>query len=892
MFAKNTNSNSHSICQLKFSDLNKFHNNQNATKLKNIKTQQFVKQCEKQLQIWAKDGSKKEKSIGVYHQHKGKHLKSIKAKTAPDSLELMRNKILGLSVIERQAKDFLVRSVSRNSFPTLSIEKLEKILFLAIQPSKKLSFTLNLDGYKHQLSQEIQNHYRKSLEQYLKESIFVPDESDISCSNPLQKIIPIEKYSNLTIGYNYSVRNMKRKLQRNFNQIHKNNSCKLSILKDLLSNTQMFDFPFLVQVFSKNNGSIDSFEFKSLLASEFSRFNNKICQSLTIFKNANNLHETSSNEKCSKIQRLMIQNYFFDCLQRYVDFLMKKSSSSDSKNATYRPIFSYVISLREKLDLKLIIGKKIDPIQPSTQKNLENIFQSIFSLFCDQGIVIDRNAIKLSRERIVEFYQKINQMIICESEAIDSKLLELSKRLQLNELHKIEDKIANSNDLMCLEDLFETVKEIETNLDQVGLTIKVTDQSCFAIEPLKFQIISLCDKATVLIGEKVNSLLKIDMQSIISSKNTICNKLNSKIESLEEFKTVLNYIKISYDEDLGNIRASIEKFFRYSSDFLCRFDSVSTSEFNFKDCFECLNDVNETLKRCEDALVIFKEKLAIDLENSRENLKIEATELSCKIKSFDNLMVSKLENIEASVPSCISEMKTLLNALNNLNAANDTIKETEEILGETPSDFQILTKIKELLIIYSNAFNICSVWFKFNKRLLNSPFVDLEPLPDVQTTMQNSKNKVKVLLEYSQRADFDLVCHQFDSEESALDVSISSKNSDIKSSDTPQKSTKNRRGSLIKTQSVTKKENPSIINIIRAIESSIKDSEQIQEDYNIFFRGNYSQNDLDQISRIIFQTDSSDESNLSSLETKLKKLTINDLIGMSLQEKFDELKKI
>ena len=122
----------------------------------------------------------------------------------------------------------------------------------------------------------------------------------------------------------------------------------------------------------------------------------------------------------------MIQNYFFDCLQRYVDFLMKKSSSSDSKNATYRPIFSYVISLREKLDLKLIIGKKIDPIQPSTQKNLENIFQSIFSLFCDQGIVIDRNAIKLSRERIVEFYQKINQMIICESEAIDSKLLELS----------------------------------------------------------------------------------------------------------------------------------------------------------------------------------------------------------------------------------------------------------------------------------------------------------------------------------------------------------------------------------------------------------------------------------------------------------------------------------
>ena len=65
MFAKNTNSNSHSICQLKFSDLNKFHNNQNATKLKNIKTQQFVKQCEKQLQIWAKDGSKKEKSIGV-----------------------------------------------------------------------------------------------------------------------------------------------------------------------------------------------------------------------------------------------------------------------------------------------------------------------------------------------------------------------------------------------------------------------------------------------------------------------------------------------------------------------------------------------------------------------------------------------------------------------------------------------------------------------------------------------------------------------------------------------------------------------------------------------------------------------------------------------------------
>ena len=87
------------------------------------------------------------------------------------------------------------------------------------------------------------------------------------------------------------------------------------------------------------------------------------------------------------------------------------------------------------------------------------------------------------------------------------------------------------------------------------------------------------------------------MQSIISSKNTICNKLNSKIESLEEFKTVLNYIKISYDEDLGNIRASIEKFFRYSSDFLCRFDSVSTSEFNFKDCFECLNDVNETLKR-------------------------------------------------------------------------------------------------------------------------------------------------------------------------------------------------------------------------------------------------------------------------------------------------------
>ena len=123
-------------------------------------------------------------------------------------------------------------------------------------------------------------------------------------------------------------------------------------------------------------------------------------------------------------------------------------------------------------------------------------------------------------------------------------------------------------------------------------------------------------------------------------------------------------------------------------------------------------------------------------------------------------------------------------------------------------------------------------------------------------------------------------------------MSISSKNSDIKSSDTPQKSTKNRRGSLIKTQSVTKKENPSIINIIRAIESSIKDSEQIQEDYNIFFRGNYSQNDLDQISRIIFQTDSSDESNLSSLETKLKKLTINDLIGMSLQEKFDELKKI
>ena len=65
------------------------------------------------------------------------------------------------------------------------------------------------------------------------------------------------------------------------------------------------------------------------------------------------------------------------------------------------------------------------------------------------------------------------------------------KRLQLNELHKIEDKIANSNDLMCLEDLFETVKEVETNLDQVGLTIKVTDQSCFAIEPLKFQIISL-----------------------------------------------------------------------------------------------------------------------------------------------------------------------------------------------------------------------------------------------------------------------------------------------------------------------------------------------------------------------------------------------------------------
>ena len=86
-------------------------------------------------------------------------------------------------------------------------------------------------------------------------------------------------------------------------------------------------------------------------------------------------------------------------------------------------------------------------------------------------------------------------------------------------------------------------------------------------------------------------------------------------------------------------------------------------------------------KRCEDVLVVFKEKLVIDLENSRENLKIEATELSCKIKSFDNLMVSKLENIEASVPSCISEMKTLLNALNNLNAANDTIKEVIGLIG-------------------------------------------------------------------------------------------------------------------------------------------------------------------------------------------------------------------
>ncbi|MES1904333.1 MAG: Dynein heavy chain 3, axonemal, partial [Paramarteilia canceri] len=348
--------------------------------------------------------------------------------------------------------------------------------------------------------------------------------------------------------------------------------------------------------------------------------------------------------------------------------------------------------LEIELDDSSILTRLLDPINILCNSELDFSFGSI--LFC-------KNDFKNEYQSIISQFENLKPIIHHFVSNYSTNFIDHVRKIDL------ENMVNNKEICLCLEKLHIVDKlKLETKLINDSLAnigffkLKTTN--------LREDLFNFCEKSENLIDENSRNIFLIQNLNIDKFFNKIVKTLSQPISNIDELTALESYRSKRFEEEKSVLNNLIAENIMKYLDFI-----VLNKDFKESDI--------ESLLKIPDKI--------------KEAVKIN------KLNIFSSHIQSKSDNLKGELSSYLSEINVIAVKCKEISTLIEDLNKKElAIASNAKSEFELFEKLVVIIKISTKALSHASSWYKFKKKLLNSPIRELGKYQTIRLSLNELEN--------------------------------------------------------------------------------------------------------------------------------------------------------